>query len=348
MTTSTFAKANREIDLLNLASQSVPLRKSGQWYIGPCPFCGGRDRFNLKQADTGWVWFCRKCGEGKYHTAVDFMLRSGGMTGIKEAYKPGKEPQAAKTGRTLIDEARWQERANRFIDQSCYDLFLGDYKKPLEYLTLNRKLEEGVLVRELVGYNKADRYEAGEQWGFEKNRNIWLPRGIVFPCLFSSLEIASLKIRRPDHKPKYYKLPGSQPGVFGYRNLRYTGLIAMTEGEIDCLTLEGEIGDLTGVCTLGSATDDLKNLDLVRWGFPFVAADTIFLFFDNDDSGRRGAQRLGVIDKAICEKPPDGFKDINEMHCRGLDIPAWFCRLVEKYHLAGDQAGRNPEGLRDP
>ena len=36
---------------------------------------------------------------------------------------------------------------------------------------------------------------------------------------------------------------------------------------------------------------------------------------------------------AIYEKPPEGFKDINEMHCAGSDIPSWFCRLVEKHNL---------------
>ena len=45
-----------------IASRGHRLRRCGGELIGPCPVCGGRDRFavNPKKA----VWNCRGCGKG--------------------------------------------------------------------------------------------------------------------------------------------------------------------------------------------------------------------------------------------------------------------------------------------
>ena len=70
-----FKRATRITDL-------VPgLKKSANYHIGPCPFCGGRDRFNVKTTDDGIdLWICRQCGDGKYHDAVDFLMRRDGKS----------------------------------------------------------------------------------------------------------------------------------------------------------------------------------------------------------------------------------------------------------------------------
>lgn len=68
---------NATTDLVSL----VPgLRRSGQYHIGPCPFCGGEDRFTIKRTDAGDLWLCRKCGDGKYHDAVAFRMRAEGQS----------------------------------------------------------------------------------------------------------------------------------------------------------------------------------------------------------------------------------------------------------------------------
>jgi|GEM_PF-4493461 hypothetical protein len=44
----------RTTDLLALVG-NTHLRKVGaNWYAGPCPFCGGTDRFTLKKTADGW------------------------------------------------------------------------------------------------------------------------------------------------------------------------------------------------------------------------------------------------------------------------------------------------------
>ncbi len=68
---------NSSTDLVAL----VPgLRKHGQYHIGPCPFCGGDDRFTIKRAEAGDLWICRKWGDGRYRDAVAFRMRAEGKT----------------------------------------------------------------------------------------------------------------------------------------------------------------------------------------------------------------------------------------------------------------------------
>jgi len=68
------AKAiNAGVNLVDLVGQTVTLRHiSGDEWAGPCPKCGGRDRFHVTPK---WA-FCRQCwplGEGLPHDAIGFV-----------------------------------------------------------------------------------------------------------------------------------------------------------------------------------------------------------------------------------------------------------------------------------
>lgn len=63
---------NSTIDLLPFVGD---LRKAGGGYhVGPCPMCGGVDRFTVKHTPQGDRWHCRHCGDGKYHGVIDFIM----------------------------------------------------------------------------------------------------------------------------------------------------------------------------------------------------------------------------------------------------------------------------------
>jgi putative DNA primase/helicase len=54
----------READILAVAQRySANLKRAGGCeFVGPCPVCGGHDRFSVNTEKR--VWNCRKCGEG--------------------------------------------------------------------------------------------------------------------------------------------------------------------------------------------------------------------------------------------------------------------------------------------
>lgn len=65
----------REFDLIALAERDTELKKQRAYHVGPCPFCGGRDRFQLKTVGAITKWYCRGCGLDRYHDAIDYMQR---------------------------------------------------------------------------------------------------------------------------------------------------------------------------------------------------------------------------------------------------------------------------------
>ena len=70
----------QNIDLVSLVKDQVALRKSGAYHSGPCPFCGGVDRFTIKHTDRGDRWHCRGCGGELYHSVIDFVMRRDGIS----------------------------------------------------------------------------------------------------------------------------------------------------------------------------------------------------------------------------------------------------------------------------
>jgi len=72
-------KLSREFDLLAQAQRDTQLKKVGDYWIGPCPFCAGTDRFQVKTKDDVTKWFCRGCGLEKYHDAIDYVMRREGL-----------------------------------------------------------------------------------------------------------------------------------------------------------------------------------------------------------------------------------------------------------------------------
>jgi DNA primase len=49
-------------DILATARRYTTLKRTGAEYIGPCPKCGGTDRFGINVKKR--VWNCRGCGKG--------------------------------------------------------------------------------------------------------------------------------------------------------------------------------------------------------------------------------------------------------------------------------------------
>ena len=73
----------KSVDLLSLVSDDTDLQHLTQReFAGPCPFCGGTDRFHL-QSELG-RWFCRQCtGEptdAGWQDAIDYVQRRNGLS----------------------------------------------------------------------------------------------------------------------------------------------------------------------------------------------------------------------------------------------------------------------------
>jgi CHC2 zinc finger/Toprim domain len=87
----------RSVPILSeLDRRGVKLRRSGAEWIGPCPRCGGRDRFSVNSAKA--IFHCRRSGAGgdvidlvQYLDEVDF---ASAARMLKEGVAPAHVPPA--------------------------------------------------------------------------------------------------------------------------------------------------------------------------------------------------------------------------------------------------------------
>lgn len=65
----------QDFDLLAQAQRDTVLKKSGEYWIGACPFCGGQDRFQIKQKNNLTKFVCRVCSPAHYHDAIEYVMK---------------------------------------------------------------------------------------------------------------------------------------------------------------------------------------------------------------------------------------------------------------------------------
>jgi putative DNA primase/helicase len=113
------------------------LKRVGHELIGPCPRCGGRDRFAVNTAKD--IWNCRGCRKGG--DAIDLVQHLDGV-GFAEAVEvlTGEKPQpAAKiTAKTKIDRGDG-ERERRQHDKARW---LWSRRQPMAGSIAERYLRE--------------------------------------------------------------------------------------------------------------------------------------------------------------------------------------------------------------
>jgi hypothetical protein len=81
-------------DLIEAVSRYTQLKKR----CGPCPKCGGTDRFRVWKSPDRWLWHCRGCHE-KWGDVIDFVQWIGNMTWKESYIRLGGSSEEAKTVR---------------------------------------------------------------------------------------------------------------------------------------------------------------------------------------------------------------------------------------------------------
>jgi hypothetical protein len=226
-----------------LVAKKKSTTKGGEW-AGPCPICGGGDRFLIwpnQKGGEGSYW-CRRCGKGG--DLVQFLV-DGCNYSYTEAFKAaGREKQPGyhrKYGRPLYRDTkkksdefkpreyespchRWAKKAEAFVEESHKALLTNSDE--LEYLE-SRGIDEMAVKNFKLGWFPGENdnpcmFRPRTPWGLPevksektgKPKMLWVPRGLVIPC-FKNGKIYRIRIRRPDADIKspqdirYYVLPGS-------------------------------------------------------------------------------------------------------------------------------------------
>lgn len=215
-----------------LALKSKGRNSRGAEFAGPCPLCGGRDRFLVwpEQNDGHGSFSCRQCGISG--DVIEWLMRVDGMSFQEAAKAAGRKlerrparstPQApqrhekapARLDAQAIPEparnaAQWREEAAHFVETRHKAIWAQTEAR--RYLA-GRGLDE-VAVRDYrLGWQCGENGrghimrlrkkwglpdEAAREPGGRTRRAVWIPRGIVIPCPSTDGGIERIRIRRPD------------------------------------------------------------------------------------------------------------------------------------------------------
>ncbi len=335
------------IDILGLIEHDTNLKRvastrGGEW-AGPCPFCGGKDRFRVwPEARPRARFWCRGCGRQgdaaqyvSYRDEVDFVeaCRRLGIadTRTSQATRIGRlgAPKSSLAGPRRLEEARdepppaaWRKRAEEFCTQATETLWTPEACRALDFLH-RRGLADDTIRQFGLGYNPVERYDKAEAWGLTNGRHIRLPRAVTIPGWVSG-ELWYVQLRLPPKvgragKPKYSLLSGSRPALFGADSLAEHDTAIVVEGEFDAILLSQEAGDLCAVVTMGSAVFHPSG----RWLKELRQAKRVIACFDTDEAGRHASAAIAdALHSVEVARPPVG-KDLTEAWQKGVNLREW-------------------------
>ena len=265
-------------------------------YHGPCPFCGGKDRFVIytDREYPSWNWFCRQCSpDGGWIDEINPRLKQ--ELSPEEITKFAKEKAIRE--RQLLDQSI--ERAQKASKE------LQATEKWLEYYENAGK--RGQKLWELRGLSKE--WQWFWQLGFCEDYTLWRKEGdswidwwhsptLSIPIRGYDWQVTNIKhrlLREPDDAGKYrYEKSGLPAASFVCLPDQISGPLFLAEGEIKAMV------------TL--ATLDNDNLQVI--GIPSISPDVnlfalmdefepIYLCLDPDAYEKRGPKHTPAAEKVI-------------------------------------------------
>ncbi len=327
---------NQSFDLFTLAQADANLKKSGAFFVGACPFCGGRDRFNLTRKPNGWRWYCRHCANDGYNTPIDYFMRRENCTAKEAIYSmarimggsvdlaphPRQEPPPQLPDNPPADT--WQACAMQLIDRAQAALWDARGSKALAWLRA-RGLRDETIRAARLGYIPQGYNDNPEAWG-KPNDNpdpLYIHKGILIPGIIAG-KVWYLKIRihnPADPKDKYRGVRGNKSTALYFADFITADRAAVfCEGEFDALLLRQEVKDLASVITLGSATN---KLNLATWGIYLLRPSSFLIAYDADEAGKHGGDDLTWLHDSQRLQVPTlraGNKDLTDFHKSGGNL----------------------------
>jgi hypothetical protein len=309
----------RLLDLIEVPLRQVAGTHGGE-FAGPCPWCGGRDRFRVWPDAARPGYWCRQCG--KTGDAITYLRERHGLRYREACDRLGLPPRAGPRPWAITPPpapppppGAWQARAWALIEASAQRLWAPTGARALAYLR-RRGFQDDTIRRARLGYQPYTVRDAPARWGWPADHPpVWLPRGIVIPVVQGPL-LWMVWIRRPRGEPKYVAVAGSRHHDAGIEEVRLGQPAMLVEGVFDALAVAQAAGELVAPVAVGT-----------RHGTPhtiahLAVAKPLFLAQDADAAGEAAAAWWrGVFPQAQRRRPTR--KDPAAMLELGEDLRAW-------------------------
>jgi len=202
---------------------------AGEW-AGPCPSCGGDDRFRLflgQGKDGLGRYWCRRCETSG--DCIQFLRNFKGLTFREACQEMGWTPEDPteyrqgqartkpdwKPRESISPTARWRSKALALVEWAAAQL--REREDVFTWLESERSLTTETIRTARLGWSPTDEWPTRKDWGLPEEakadgrpKKLWLPRGITIPVFSVSGKIQRIKVRRPNPKPqeaRYIPLP---------------------------------------------------------------------------------------------------------------------------------------------
>lgn len=313
---------------------------------GPCPQCGGDDRFTLfmdQGKDGMGRYWCRQCGASgdriqflrdfkgmTYHEACrELGIEAEGRTSRSGPRRESTRKEAKSEPWTPKSNAepgpKWQAGARKLIPYATAQL--AQNAEVLQWLQAERGLTMKTIRAAKLGWNPKDQYRHRAAWGLPEElreggqpKKLWFPAGLVIPIFSLSGKVNRVKFRRPEGKPKYIPLPTAPKNTAPMVLDTGAKVWAVVESELDAILLAQEAQGLLNVIALGSASypPDATAYPVLE------AAPYVLLCLDYDEAGQKKTFQWWAehFPQARPWPVPEG-KDVCEAWAMGWPLLEW-------------------------
>ena len=163
------------LEILN--SRGLHLRQNGNGFAGPCPFCGGEDRFVCwPDQGRGGKWFCRRCESetpgrsGRSGDAIDLLRELDGLSyqeacnQLDSTFSASTPPPGLSHGRKNdVNQAVWRGRAKALVE-SAHSELLRDTDTQ-NWLLQEKFLDDSSIKRNMLGVITTGSSQPRSEWG---------------------------------------------------------------------------------------------------------------------------------------------------------------------------------------
>jgi putative DNA primase/helicase len=277
----------READILSVALRYTQLKKSGQDHHGPCPVCGGTDRFSVTPRKGRGVFFCRVCDVGGDAIKLVEHVTGCNFRDAVETLTGEDFPRARVTNNIKRQETDEDQDARRLRNaRYCWHT-----RKPPQGTIVETYLRGRGQVGAIpptIGYLPGGKYPPAMVTAFgmpiEPEPGEMVAQSISAVHLTSLADDGSYRLRVEGAK----KILGFASGLpIVLASVNDLGGLAITEGIEDGLSV---LATGLGVWVAGNAGLLPKLADIVP---DFIEAVTIFAHDDTD--GERKARELADL-----------------------------------------------------
>jgi DNA primase len=324
----TIAQVKERVDIVDVVSEQVVLRKRGKEYVGLCPFHGEKTP-SFTVSPNKQMYYCFGCGTGG--TAIKFLMEAGKQSFSEVVLDLARRYQIRV--KTLEPEQRQELQRQLSLQEQLYEIlalaasfYQHALRQPqgqqaLEYLQSQRHLGEETLQQFQLGYAPATwetlyRYlveQKGKPVQLVKDAGLILPRksGDGYYDRFRDRIMIPIHDRQGrvigfggralgDELPKYLNSPetllfNKGKTLFAldkaYNAIADQDQAVVVEGYFDAIALH-RVGIHNVVASLGTAL----SVDQMRLLLRYTESNQIILNFDADKAGTTAAERaIGEI-----------------------------------------------------